>query len=113
MLPASQGVRRTSMVWRSLLPRNVPRRALLALAVAVLLVLATSALAVAIAFRPHAAHVKVAMSQTVNGTSASPTHTATPLPTPTQRAGGRATPPHSTRRVPPGLPPHFRFVVID
>ncbi len=101
------------MVWRSLLPRNVPRRALLALAVAVLLVLATSALAVAIAFRPHAAHVKVAMSQTVNGTSVSPTHTATPLPTPTQGAGGRATPAQSTGRVPPGLPAHFSFGIMD
>src|SRR5215831_5149764 len=116
MLPTSQGVRRrrTSMEWRSRMPRNVPR-----LAVVILLVLVTSALTLATAFRPQAAHVKVAASETVEGKSLSPTRAATLHPTPTQGtatqggAGGQPTPVQSTGRVPPGLPAHFSFGIMD
>ena len=107
------------MEWRSRMPRNVPRLALPALAVAILLVLVTSALTVATAFRPQAAHVKVAASETVEGKSLSPTRAATLHPTPTQGtgtqggAGGKATPVQSTGLVPPGLPAHFSFGIMD
>ncbi len=96
-----------------MLPRTMPRRALIVLVVAVPVLLATSALAAANAFRSHAPHANVAPTQTTQAKApstriASPTRATASPGHPTQ-----ATAPQTAAHVPAGLPAHFSFGITD
>jgi hypothetical protein len=98
------------MAWRNIVPPNMPRRMLLVLGVVVLLALATSTLALANIARPPATHLPrthALSSQTVSGQArTSHTGTATLQSTASQSTQGAG-------RVPPGLPTHFSFGIMD